>query len=169
MEEEKKEEVVDALEFAPVKDILPMFGGEWQDEVAAIKKWDDKVAKLNTIKEACNNVKIKPGNVDGICAFLKKEASNSNVNISMAAISACAALAAGMQKDFAGGVKILVGPIFLKYKEKRPLILAEIDKFAEQIPKCTSIEEIKDEIVPLITNVAPGVKNGVVRFIEKTA
>jgi len=107
--------------------------------------------------------------VDGICAFLKKEASNSNVNISMAAIAAAVALANGMKTDFASGIKILIGPIFLKFKEKRPLLIEEVNNFATAVPKCSSLEEVKEEFVPLITNVAPGVKVGVIKFVEKTA
>ena len=86
----------------------------------------------------------------------------------MGSISAATALATGMNTDFAGGIKILIGPIFLKYKEKRPLLLAEIDKFADNVPKCTDLNEIKEEFVPLLTNVAPGVKIGVIKFVEKT-
>jgi hypothetical protein len=31
-----------------------------------------------------------------------------------------------MKKDFASGTKALIGVILLKFKEKRPLILAEV-------------------------------------------
>jgi hypothetical protein len=35
---------------------------------------------------ACTNVKIKPGNTESITAFIKKEVTNSNINIAMSAI-----------------------------------------------------------------------------------
>ena len=101
--------------------------------------------------------------------FLKKEAANTNVNISMAAISASSAVANGMQKDFAGGVKILLNSILLKYKEKRPMMLDEINKFVDSAIKCSNLEELREEYIPLITNVAPGVKNGTLKFVEKAA
>lgn len=37
-----EEEVIDPLEFAPVKDILSEFNGDWMDKTAAIKKWNEK-------------------------------------------------------------------------------------------------------------------------------
>jgi len=166
MAEETKEEAVDPLEYAPIKDVISQFDGEWQDATAAIKKWDEKKAKLDEITAACSNVKIKAVNTDSIAAFLKKECSNTNVNIAMAAIIAATAVSTGMKKDFASGVKILLSTIFLKYKEKRPLILQEIDKFAAMTTNCTNLEELRDEFVPLITNIAPGVKNGTIKFVE---
>lgn len=37
-----EEEVIDPLEFAPVKDILSEFNGDWMDKTAGIKKWNEK-------------------------------------------------------------------------------------------------------------------------------
>jgi RecG-like helicase len=110
-EEAKVEEVVDPLEFAPIKDVLSQFDGEWQDATAALKKWDEKKAKLDEIAAACNNVKIKPVNTENIAKFLLKEVNNTNVNISMAAIGASTAIANGMKKDFEVGSKILLAGI----------------------------------------------------------
>jgi len=171
MAEESKavEEVVDPLEFAPEKDVLSQFDGEWQDTTAAIKKWDDKVAKLTEIAKACENVKIKSGNVEAFAAFLKKEVSNTNVNISMAAITASASVAKGMKKDFNVGAKVLMGPVLLKYKEKRPMILEEIGKFCDAAINCANLEDLAPEFIPMITNIAPGVKNGTIKWLEKAA
>jgi hypothetical protein len=71
-------------------------------------------------------VKIKPGNTDSITAFIKKEVNNSNMNITMSAIKAGAALQSGMKTDFAAGTKVLIGTILLKFKEKRPMIIADV-------------------------------------------
>lgn len=123
MEEESKvEEVIDPLEFAPEKDVLSNFGPEWQDATAAIKKWDDKVAKLTELIKACNNVKIKNGHTDALVGFLKKEVVSSNINISVSAIEASTAVAAGMKENFLTGAKALCPVIFGKFKEKRTLV-----------------------------------------------
>jgi len=170
MAEETKEEVaIDPLEFAPEKDVISQFDGQWQDETAAIKKWDEKVAKINEIVKACDNVKIKPANTEGISSFLKKELNNSNVNIAMAAIAACTAIAKGMKKDFNSGVKQLTAAILLKFKEKRPLVLEEIGKYGDAVLNCANLEELGPEFIPLITNVAPGVKIGTIKWLEKAA
>lgn len=68
MAEEKKteEEAVDPLEFAPEVDILVQFNVEWQENTAGIKKWDEKVQKLNDLINACKNVKIKHGNFENL-------------------------------------------------------------------------------------------------------
>lgn len=167
MEEEKKNEEIDPLEFAPEKDVISQFGPEWQDATAAIKKWDEKVAKLQEIIKACTNVKIKNANTDGLAAFLKKECSNTNVNIASAAIDAATAIATGMGKNFKESAKALVTPIFLKFKEKKINVQTAVPKFGEAILKCTNLEELLDEVKPLITNIAPGVKTGVLKFIEQ--
>ena len=168
-EEAKVEEVVDPLEFAPIKDVLSQFDGEWQDATAAIKKWDEKKAKLDEIATACNNVKIKPVNTENLAKFLLKEVNNTNVNISMAAIGASTAVANGMKKDFETGSKILLNGVLQKYKEKRQMMLDEIDKYVTACINCANLEVLKDEFIPLITNIAPGVKNGTLKFIEKAA
>lgn len=85
-EESKAEDVVDALEFAPEVDVLKQFDTEWQEATAAIKKWEEKKDKIHELVTACTNVKIMPGNVDSIASFIKKEISNSNMNIAMSAI-----------------------------------------------------------------------------------
>jgi hypothetical protein len=37
--EEKEEEVIDVLEFAPEVDVMSKFGGEWIDATAGTKPW----------------------------------------------------------------------------------------------------------------------------------
>jgi len=97
---EDDEEVIDAFEFAPEVDILATFNVEWEEATAAIKKWDEKKAKLDELAAACANKKIKPGHFDSMATFLKKEISATNMNTAMAAILAAAALAAGLRKGF---------------------------------------------------------------------
>jgi hypothetical protein len=169
MAEEEKVPEIDVLEFAPEKDILLEFGGEWQDKVKEEKKWQDRKAKLDELGNACANVKIKPGSNEGMAAFLKGEAGNSNINIAMGAIAASTAIVKGMGKDFGVGIKILVGPVFLKYKEKRPMVQDLVNKFAEAVTKAVNMEFVAEEIIPLITNVAPGVKLGTIKYVEQAA
>ena len=105
---------------------------------------------LESLANACVNVKIKPGNNEGISAFLKSEAANSNINISMGAISASTALVNGMGKNFEVGIKILVGPIFQKYKEKRPIVQDCVNKFGEALTKAVNIEFLIEELIELL-------------------
>jgi len=165
-EEKKEEEAIDPLEFAPEVAIDVKFDQDWIDATAALKKWDEKKAKIEELCEACKNVKIKPGNFGPLAAFLKKECSGSNMNISISAIKGCCSLAEGLRQNFGPQVKEVISVIMLKFKEKRPLILDEIKKFLDAVPKCTNFEEIGPEVIPLITNNAPGVKNGTLKFVE---
>lgn len=166
MAEETKEEVVDPLEFAPEVDVLSKFDGEWQDATAGIKKWDEKKAKIDELATACTNVKIKPASTESLTKFLKKEIGNSNMNIVMSAIKAAAAIQVGMKKDFAAGTKDLIGAILLKGKEKRPMILADVQTFLDGSMAATNMEAIAEEFIPMLTNVAPGVKILTVKFVE---
>lgn len=165
-EETKVEEVIDPLEFAPVVDVISKFDGEWQDTTAAIKKWDEKKAKIDELITACTNVKIKPANTDSLTKFLKKEIGNSNINIVMVALKAGTALEIGMKKDFAAGVKDLIGAVLTKFKEKRPMVIADIQAFLDASMACTSLEAVAEEVIPKINDTAPGVKSGTIKFVE---
>lgn len=83
------------------------------------------------------------------------------------AVSAAAALAKNLKKDFAPALKLVMAPCLMKYKEKRAVVIIAVDAFLEAVLLSSNIEELKEEIVPCITNVAPGVRAGTIRFIEK--
>lgn len=112
------------------------------DKVAEMKKWDEKVAKLEEISKECKGVKVKAASADNLANFLKKEIANSNINISNAALSAATALAEAMKRDFLSASKILVTPAFMKFKEKRPNIQEACTKFANAIINVTNLEEL---------------------------
>jgi hypothetical protein len=71
-----------------------------------------------------------------------------------------------MKKDFAVGTKALIGAILLKGKEKRPMIIADVQTFLDGTMAATSLEAISEDFVPLISNVAPGVKAITIKFVE---
>ena len=171
MEEEKKqeEEVVDALEFAPEVDILPTFTIDWCEATAGIKKWNEKKDKLEEIVTACKNKKVKPGHFDNLTAFLKKEIAATNINTSLAAIKASSAIGEGMREPFGSQIKILLPAVLQKFKEKRQIVQDECLIFCDVAIKCSDLEELKDEYIPAITDKAPGVKTGTLKFIEKAA
>ena len=75
----------------------------------------------------------------------------------MAAMDAGTALAKGMRKDFANGVKIVIGAYLLKFKEKRPMVLEKLKTFLESAVLCANFELLAPEVIPCITNAAPGV------------
>jgi hypothetical protein len=171
--EEKKEEepAFDPLEFAPEVDISSKFDGIWQDETAAIKKWDDKVARFQQIIDSTKNVKIKNGNFQGLFAFLKKEVAAVNVNTSIAAIKASGSIGNGLKKDkqFVPYAKEIIPAVLLKLKEKKQNVIDEVNNFLEVVLVSCNMEDVKDEVIPAITNVAPGVKLGTIKFVEKMA
>lgn len=107
----KEEEVIDALEFAPEKDILATFGGEWQDKTAAIKEWKLKVEAMQELITASTNVKIIPGNFESLTKFLKKEVNNANINISMIAIKCGTTLCEGLKDKYNTNAKDLINTI----------------------------------------------------------
>lgn len=164
-----EEEVVDPLAYAPEINLNDKYGPEWQDATAAIKKWNEKKEKIDELINACEKNKIKPGNFDGLIAFLKKELANTNINVAIVAIKAGAALTKNLKKDFATGVKGLISPVLLKFKEKRGIVLLEVHAFLDNALLATNIEEVKEELIPMISNIAPTVKDGAIKFVEKAA
>lgn len=65
-----------------------------------------------------DNKKIKSGNYEGMCLFLKKETGAVNVNTSLAAVKCSTSLCNGLRKDFGPYLKTLMGVTLTKYKEK---------------------------------------------------
>lgn len=124
------------------------------------------MAKFDEIVDTCKATKLN-GSVDELTQWLKKNVASSNMNISIGSIKASTALAQNLKKAMNTGIKDLLGAILLKYKEKRPMILQEVDKFCDEMPAVANLEEMKDEIVPCIKNVAPGVKIGTLKFVDK--
>ena len=114
----QEEEVVDKLEFAPIFNPLDKYNVEWQDATAALTKWHDKVEKLQELAKELEGKKIKSGNYEGMCLFLKKEIGAVNVNVSLAAVKVATGLANGLRKDFGPYLKSLMGVTLTKYKEK---------------------------------------------------
>lgn len=121
--EEGKEEEVDPLEYAPEVDIIAKYDGAWMDATAAIKKWNEKVEAFDKFCDETAKCRVKPGNPEGLATFFKKEIGNANINIATGAIKCGGALGKAMKKNFEVGVKMMVGAVLLKYKEKRAVVL----------------------------------------------
>ena len=171
IEEEKKEEPEnDPNEFLEEKDLVKQFDEAWQEACAGLKVWQEKKAKLEEINTAVENFKVmQTTQHESLVGYLKKECGVTNINIAMAAISASTALAKGYKKNFSAGTKVLIDTIMLKFKEKRPMVQDLVNKFLDTAITCTDIENISEPVFPLITNVAPGVKLGTIKFIERIA
>lgn len=80
-EESKDAEVIDAFDIAAPVDILTKFSPEWISAAEAIPKWNERVEKLKEIQVAADVPKLANGNYAGLFEYLKKECSNSNVNV----------------------------------------------------------------------------------------
>ena len=161
-----EEEVIDPLEFAPVKDVLAGIPPEWYEELPKLK-WSEKVAKFEEIAANCQNAKIKPGNFGMLAAVLNKEIRGTNVNIATGGIKLATALALGLKQDFATPCKELIEGVLLKFKEKRPAVQEACTKFCEAAIACCTLGDVSEQVIPCITNVAPGVKTGTLKFVEK--
>tara|TARA_B110000285_G_C15140199_1_gene630193 strand:+ start:440 stop:1138 length:699 start_codon:yes stop_codon:yes gene_type:complete len=166
---EEVEEAVDPLEFAPEVDIIGKYNAEWMETTAAIKKWSDKVAAVEALIDEVGKVKVKAGNPEGLAAFCKKEIGNSNINVAIVGIKAGAALGKALKTDFAPGIKLMVNAVLLKYKEKRGVVLLAVEAFMDAALLCTDMDAIKEEVIPCISNVAPGTRTGTIKWIEKAA
>jgi hypothetical protein len=122
---------------------------------------------MEEIAEKLQTMKVKKGgNHDSLFKFLKKNLAAKNMNLVISASKILALLAKWMKEDFAGGAKETIGSVMLKYKEKRPMLVKELDSYSEFLKECTSLEEIQDELIPCITNAAPGVRVGTIKFIS---
>lgn len=102
-----------------------------------------------------------------MAAFLNKEIRATNVNTATAAINVVAALANGLKKDFAPYAKEVVEGMLLKYKEKKITVVEACNQCCDALVNSCSLMDISEQIIPCITNVAPGVKNGTIKFLEK--
>ena len=62
-----------------------------------------------------------------------------------------------------------MGATLCKGKEKRPMVLDAVKAFLDASIECVNLQEVGEEVVPCITHVAPGVKLGTIKFVEKIA
>lgn len=132
---------------APECDLLEKYGPAWQEATDAEAKWQDKVAKVEELVESCGKKKMQ-GNSEALVKFLIKYISNSNMNLAIVGTKAAAALSSNMKKSFLVGCVELCGAVLLKYKEKRPMILTEVDKFCDAVPSVGNLDEFKEAIKP---------------------
>ena len=139
------------------------------EKTAAMKKWNEKKDELDKVVDACKNVKVKPGNFGPMVHFLNKEIRATNVNTSMAAIQVVTAIATGLKQDFAQFAKEVVEGVLLKYKEKRPMVQEACNNCCDALINSCNMEDVSEAVIPCITNIAPGVKNGTIKFVEKHA
>jgi len=139
------------------------------EKTAAMKKWNEKKDELDKVADACKNVKVKPGNFGPMVHFLNKEIRATNVNTSMAAIQVVTAIATGLKQDFAQFAKEVVEGVLLKYKEKRPMVQEACNNCCDALIDSCNMEDVSEAVIPCITNIAPGVKNGTIKFVEKHA
>jgi len=59
--------------------------------------------------------------------------------------------------------------VLQKYKEKRGIVLESCNAFCDVAIKCSNLEELGSDYIPSITDKAPSVKTGTLKFIEKAA
>jgi hypothetical protein len=123
---------------------------------------------MEEMAEKLKPMKVKKGgNHEALFGYLKKQVEAKNMNFAISAAKILALLAGKMKKDFAVGAKLSVPGIMGKYKEKRPMIVQELDSYSENVCDCTNLEEIRDELIPCISDKAPGVKLGTCKFLAK--
>ena len=89
------------------------------------------------------------------------------MNLAIAGTKASAALSINLKQNFKVGSAALMGELLKKYKEKRPMILIEVDKYCEAQLNVGNLEDFGAAIAPAIINVAPGVKTGTLKFVDK--
>ena len=80
-EESKDAEVIDVFDISAPVDILNKFNPDWIAAAEAIPKWNERVEKLKEIQAAADVPKLANGNYTSLFEYLKKECSNSNVNV----------------------------------------------------------------------------------------
>ena len=57
----------------------------------------------------------------------------------------------------------------MKFKEKKLIVIDKVNSFLDATINCTDLEQIKEDIVVGLTNEAPLVKLGTIKFLEKAA
>lgn len=98
---------------------------------------------MEELYEKLTTMRVKKGgNHEGLFGFLKKNLAAKNMNLVISASKILALLAKWMKEDFAVGAKMTINPIMLKYKEKRPMLVKELDSYSEFLRECTTLEEL---------------------------
>ena len=101
----QEEEKFDAFDLAQEVDILPKYQDAWTSGVLELKKWAEKKEKLDQLNEDAKTPRIKPGNTVPLVACLLKLITDTNINVSSAAVKSVGLLAAGLRGEFAAAAK----------------------------------------------------------------
>jgi len=126
IEEESKDEVIDAYDMAAEVDILTKYNPEWMENLLALKKWNEKKGLLEEIIAAAGAPKLKPGNCGHLVEGLKKLIMDSNIVVAQHAIKLVGALAKGLRSGFESSCPVLIPVLISRLKEKRPAFIEDI-------------------------------------------
>ena len=87
----------------------------------------------------------------------------------MGGMRAANSLIIGLRKNGKEACKHTIAATLLKFKEKRPMVLELCNAYFEPSLKCVNLQDVIEEVVPCITNTAPGVRTGAIRYVETIA
>ena len=163
-EEENK---IDAFDLAEEVDILSKYQDAWTSSVLELKKWAEKKEKLDELIADANTPKIKPGNTTPLVACLLKLITDSNINVSSAAVKSVGLLAKGLRKEFSVPARSFIAPLILKFREKKPSFIEELHEILDSLHLVVGLEEELDGLKGGFADKMPKVKQLTAQFLER--
>eukprot|EP00736_Rhodelphis_marinus_P002581 Rmarinus@m.22646 len=154
--------------FDPV-DLLSKIPSNWADSVLEIKKWNDKIAKM---EELTNQVEktpaISPGEWGTIVKTLRKVCADTNINVSMTAVRTLGLLAAHMKHGFAPYCTSVCDTLLPRLKEKKPGYSKAVATALDSLwNKSYTLENAKDSITKAMNDKNPKVRQDTLSWIAR--
>ncbi|WVN86161.1 uncharacterized protein L203_101322 [Cryptococcus depauperatus CBS 7841] len=167
-------EVFDPTSLLDPVDALALFPGNLTESLSS-SKWKERLESL----EECNKVladpkhaKIQGSNVDSYGPLLQtlgtKCKSDANVNVVIEASKVIESLAKGIGKAFARHRAVVMPGMLERLKERKATVTEALAKALDAVFATTTLQDIVDDVLPMLKSKNPQVKEGTLRFLHRS-
>lgn len=146
--------------------ILENYKEKWCSELLTLKKWNEKIDKLNELIKATAIPKIKNENCTELISTLKKLLNDININVANTALKAIGQLANGLSSHFSQYNKGLFQSISNKFKDKKTIV--EADKCLESMSLSMKLEDVVEEVKESLQDKSQAIRVHLCGWLEKT-
>jgi cytoskeleton-associated protein 5 len=159
---------IDAYDLAEAKNIFKKYNEAWCDALLAKDKWTDKKADLEELIREADTPKIVNQSSKSIVGMCKRLLNDSNMQVVIHTIKVIVVLAKGQRKYFEPFAKSLIPLMLQKFKDKKTLVLTEVQTALEALLFSTTLAAVQEHILAALDDSNPLVKTMTCQWLSKT-
>lgn len=156
----------DAYHFADPVNVIDKFDERWCNHTLDLAKWVDKKAAIDAAVEAFSVPKIVNKDYMHLISFISRLIVDSNFNVNISGFKLLRNMANGLRKNFYHGAKSIYKEILFKLRDKKQMIVDEVQKVLITFLHCVPIDEMIEKIKQNLTDKAPNMKVETLNFVK---